>query len=293
MLASEGYFYILEPLLGLKILQHQPIGGGDIAASYLLQTSRGDLFIKILEGAGAYDMLMAEAEGLDALRASGAISVPAVDSCVKTTFGGALLMEYIAPGNRSEASQETLGRHLALMHQNTCEDYGWKRNNYIGSLPQNNSRQNNWASFFIRHRLTFQFDLALSTGLLEARQVPAADFMVEKMTPLLPKVRPALLHGDLWGGNYLVSTDNIPYLIDPSVWYGHNEVDLAMSRLFGGFSQRFYDAYFEVSPPLPGMEDRVALYQLYYLLVHLNLFGRSYLAAVTHAVDSVFEGYST
>ena len=112
--------------------------------------------------------------------------------------------------------------------------------------------------------------------------------MVDKIKSLAPGVRPALLHGDLWGGNYLVSKDNTPYLIDPSVYYGHSEVDLAMSRLFGGFSPRFYDAYFEVSPARPGFEDRMALYQLYYLLVHLNIFGRSYLASVTDSVGAVF-----
>ena len=105
---------------------------------------------------------------------------------------------------------------------------------------------------------------------------------------MLPELEPALLHGDLWSGNYLVSRQGTPFLIDPSVHYGHAEVDLAMSLLFGGFSSRFYDAYFEVSPKVAGFEKRVALYQLYYLLVHLNLFGRSYYPRVIEIGSGLF-----
>ncbi|MGA9237476.1 fructosamine kinase family protein [Robiginitalea sp.] len=287
-MASEDFIRVLEGVFGLRILGHQPVRGGDIARSYLLQTARGPLFVKILEGPRAYDMLTAEAEGLTALKESGAIAVPEVYQCAKTGFGAALLMEYISSGRVSDASQETLGRSLALLHQSGSDTFGWSRNNYIGTLPQNNPREEDWATFFARHRLSFQFDLALSSNLLEARQVPGLDYMIQKIESLVPEVHPALLHGDLWGGNYLISKDNTPYLIDPSVYYGHSDVDLAMSRLFGGFSSRFYDAYFEVSPAHPGFEDRIPLYQLYYLLVHLNIFGRSYLASVTDSMGAVF-----
>ena len=287
-MASEDFIPVLEGVFGLQILKHQPVRGGDIAKSYLLQTSTGPLFVKTLEGPQAYDMLTAEAEGLTALKEPGVISVPEVSQCAKTGFGAALLMEHIPAGNTSDAAQEALGRSLALLHQSGSDAFGWIRNNYIGSLPQQNPREQRWANFFARHRLAFQFDLALSSGLLVPRQVPAVNFMIQKIESLVPEVRPALLHGDLWGGNYLISKDETPYLIDPSVYYGHSEVDLAMSRLFGGFSSRFYDAYFEVSPAQPGIEDRISLYQLYYLLVHLNIFGRSYLASVTDAVGAVF-----
>ena len=290
-MAHDRFIGALERIMGRQILGHKPVGGGDIAASYLLQTAQGPVFAKMLRGSGAYDILTAEAEGLAALKKAGAISVPALYHCEKTDFGAALLMEYIPRGAGSDASQETLGRSLALLHQSTHDAFGWSRNNYIGSLPQNNPRELDWASFFTLHRLKFQFDLALSSNYIEAREVPAVEHMVHKISSLLPEVRPALLHGDLWGGNYLISADHTPYLIDPSVYYGHSEVDLAMTRLFGGFSSRFYDAYFEVSPAQPGIEDRMALYQLYYLLVHLNIFGPSYLAAVSETANSVFGGY--
>jgi len=255
--------------LGMKILRHQPVRGGDIANRYLLHTPGGPLFVKTLEEPQAYDMLTAEAVGLAALKEPRVIPLPEVYQCAKTGF---------------DAAQETLGRSLALMHQYGSDAFGWIRNNYIGSLPQNNPRERHWATFFARHRLAFQFDLALASNLLGAGEIPDVDFMVEKIDSLVPEVRPALLHGDLWGGNYMISKDNTPYLIDPCVYFGHSEVDLAMSRLFGGFSPRFYDAYFEVSPAPPGLEDRMALYQLYYL----NIFGRSYLASVTDSVGAVF-----
>lgn len=290
-MAFEDFIRVLEGVFGLQILRHQAVRGGDIAGSYLLHTPEGPLFVKTLEGPQAYDMLTAEAGGLAALRGPGTIPVPEVYQCAKTGFGAALLMEYIPAGNGSDTSQEALGRSLALLHQSGSDAFGWIRDNYIGSLPQNNPREQEWASFFARHRLAFQFDLALSSGLMEAGQIPDVDFMVEKIESLMPEVRPALLHGDLWGGNYLISKNNTPYLIDPSVYFGHSEVDLAMSHLFGGFSPRFYGAYFEVSPAQPGFDDRMTLYQLYYLLVHLNLFGRSYLASVTDSVGTVFRAH--
>ena len=140
-MASEDFIRVLEGVFGLQILEHQPVRGGDIARSYLLQTTGGPLFVKILEGPRAYDMLTAEAEGLTALKAPGVIPVPEVYQCAKTGFGAALLMEYIPTGHGSDASQEALGRSLALLHQSGSDTFGWSRNNYIGSLPQNNPRE--------------------------------------------------------------------------------------------------------------------------------------------------------
>jgi fructosamine-3-kinase len=235
-------------------------------------------------------MLASEAEGLEALRKAGALSVPLLQGFEKTASGAVLLLEYIPPGRGAGAAHEALGRGLALMHQSTHEAFGWRRDNYIGALPQKNDWEVNWAVFFANHRLRTQFDLAVSSNFFEGDKVPDPGHMALKIAALLPDLKPALLHGDLWNGNYLVSENNLPYLIDPSVHFGHSEVDLAMSRLFGGFPSRFYDAYFEISPRQPGFEDRQILYQLYYLLVHLNLFGRSYLPAVSEATKVIFGG---
>ena len=290
-MAAKDFITVLERVFDLRILSHQPVSGGDIAESSVLNSSQGPLFVKVLRGPEAYDVLTAEADGLKALKETGAVSVPALLGCAKTEFGAALLMEYIPAGSASEVSQEKLGRALALLHQSANDAFGWHRDNYIGSLAQHNSWESSWDSFFARRRLWVQYEKAVDAGFLKLREVPAVEQMIQKISTLVAEVRPALLHGDLWGGNYLVSKQNALYLIDPSVYFGHSEVDLAMTRLFGGFSSRFYEAYFEVSPALPGLEDRIQLYQLYYLLVHLNIFGRSYLPAVAESTKAVFGLY--
>ena len=141
MVASEDFIRVLEGVFGLQILRHQAVRGGDIARSYLLHTPAGPLFVKTLEGPQAFDMLAAEAGGLTALKEPGVIPVPEVYQCAKTGFGAALLMEYIPTGNGSDTSQEALGRSLALLHQSGSDAFGWIRNNYIGTLPQNNPRE--------------------------------------------------------------------------------------------------------------------------------------------------------
>ena len=174
------------------------------------------------------------------------------------------------------------------MHQHSSEFFGWDTNNYIGSLPQRNTKDQSWVMFYIEQRLSPQFDMARTQGLLSEGEIPSVDKMKKVLGEILSDVKPSLLHGDLWGGNYLISAKGIPYLIDPAVYYGHSEVDIAMSQLFGGFSSAFYDSYERVMPLDKLSEDRIKIYQLYYLLVHLNLFGRSYFSSVNAILKSYF-----
>jgi fructosamine-3-kinase len=150
----------------------------------------------------------------------------------------------------------------------------------MGSLPQSNEESDSWSSFFIKRRLQPQVQPAQNAGLLDSKSVKAFELLYKNLQDLLPEQEPALLHGDLWSGNLITNSDGGPCLIDPAVYYGNREVDLAMTRLFGGFSQEFYDAYHEAFPLPPNDFDRVDLYNLYPLLVHLNLFGSSYLPGI-------------
>ena len=270
----------LEEAFDLRIERLSRATGGDIADSYLVKTKSRQFFAKFMGHSRGLDMLKAEAEGLQAIKKIQALKVPTVIGCAPMDSGGCLLLEYIPAGPGIEESYEALGRGLAQMHQETADHFGWYRSNYIGSLPQENTPHLSWVDFYVQCRLMPQYTLALNKGLLVPEEVPDAQLMTSKVSRLMPEVKPALLHGDLWSGNYLISTDGSPYLIDPSVYFGHGEVDLAMSLLFGGFPSRFYSAYFEVAPKLEGFEARIALYQLYYLLVHLNLFGRAYYSRV-------------
>lgn len=273
---------------GLKILAVSTVSGGDIARAHLLETETGPFFLKRMGPPDGLHILQAEADGLKAIAAANAIDVPVVVGCKPFNGGGALLLEYIPGGRGSRASIESLGRGLARLHETESGHFGWHRSNYIGSLPQVNTLETQWAVFYARHRLWPQFLLAVSRGRLQPSEIPPPETLEERIASLVPEAAPALLHGDLWGGNYLISSDGTPYLIDPAVYYGHSEVDIAMSKLFGGFPPAFYDAYFEINPPESGFGERLELYQLYYLLVHLNLFGRSYYPQVARITSHLF-----
>jgi fructosamine-3-kinase len=166
---------------------------------------------------------------------------------------------------------------LAALHRHTAEQHGLDQDNFIGRLPQPNTPGDSWAAFYGQHRIGFQMELARQRGRLPKRREDLLTRLIARLPDLLDDtaIQPSLLHGDLWGGTYLIDDRGQAVLIDPAVCYGHREMDLAMSELFGGFSGRFYDAYAAAYPP-DGYPERRALYQLYYILAHLNLFGESY-----------------
>jgi fructosamine-3-kinase len=198
-------------------------------------------------------------------------------------------MEFIESKNPNEKDMDAFGHQLAQMHSYVGgESFGWDWDNFIGTLPQSNNKHRDWASFFVFERLLPQLKLSDERKLLSSDEIPSENTLLERCLRFFPRVRPALLHGDLWSGNYLISVQGDPYLIDPSVYFGDADVDLAMTRLFGGFSSRFYNAYREHIPIESFENERVDIYQLYYLLVHLNLFGKSYYPSVARVLKTYF-----
>jgi fructosamine-3-kinase len=191
-----------------------------------------------------------------------------------------LILEYIDPGNPAKNYWETLGQALAVLHSHTQPKFGLQFNNYIGSLPQSNTLTASGISFFFEQRLLPQAGMALYKGLLAKQAYDALFRLYDRLPQIFPHERPALLHGDLWSGNVMVTETGQPALIDPAVYYGFRESDLAFTKLFGGFDQRFYSAYNEAFPLEDGFDDRVAIYNLYPLLVHVNLFGSGYVSGV-------------
>lgn len=261
-----------------------PVGGGSINHAYQLQTTAGSFFLKTRPDAPP-SFFEREAEGLQLLHKAGA-QVPAVFA-VTSTF---LLLEWIPKGQWTSSRMRALGRQLALVHQSQQPFYGLKNDNYIGLLPQPNRLREDWPTFFREQRLGPQYQSALSGGKIHPRSKRAKQMeqllaRLEEWLPLNPPA--ALLHGDLWSGNVLPALDGRNLLIDPAVYWGHHEVDLAFSQYFGGFSTEFYEGYAEISPLDPNFEDRKPIYQLYYILVHLNLFGEAY----GPAVDAVLNRY--
>jgi protein-ribulosamine 3-kinase len=273
----------------------EPVGGGCISRAARIETERGTAFLKHHDGAPAR-FFAAEADGLAALRdaADGAVRVPAVLARSESVEPGPgwIALEWLEPAPRADGFAERLGRGLAAVHRERSRWWGWSEANYIGSLPQENAASATWCDFWRDRRLTPQLDLARFRGALPAT---AAEWerLFDRLPDLLAPAEedgPSLLHGDLWSGN-VVSAGGEPALIDPAVYRGHREVDLAMAELFGGFDARFYAAYEEAWPLLPGYrEARRAVYQLYYLLVHVNLFGGSYAGQTAGVLRRVLAG---
>ncbi|MEM1123646.1 MAG: fructosamine kinase family protein, partial [Bacteroidota bacterium] len=215
------------------------------------------------------------------------IQTPTIFLCDQYQSTAYLLMEYVEAKRPEKQDFINLGQALAKLHQVTTDQFGWSENNFIGSLPQSNQLYNHWLDFYIEERLMPQFELAQKRQLLSKKEIPTAKILLQKGQHLFQNIQPALLHGDLWSGNYLIDKNGMPYLIDPAAYFGHAEVDLAMTRLFGGFGPAFYNAYYEVNPPQIGESRRRQWYQLYYLLVHLNLFGGQYYQSVVRTLQNL------
>lgn len=281
--------------LGLnpQVREISPVTGGCINHGARVDTADGSFFLK-WNASAPPRFFEAEADGLRALGAPEVLKVPR-----PLAHGGGsgapawFLMEYVPPGRPSPAYEETLGRGLATIHGTGANQgtFGWPRKNWIGSLLQSNARGTSWSAFWRNQRLAPQLRMARGRGFLGGPEGKALDRVLDLTPGALSDVDqgpPHLLHGDLWGGNAYATANGTPALIDPAVYLGHGEVDLAMTELFGGFGARFYDGYRDAA----GITDaygayRRDLYQLYYLLAHVNLFGSQYERATVAAAERV------
>jgi fructosamine-3-kinase len=271
----------IEAALGSRIVGWDGVGGGDINAAHEARLADGrTVFVKSNDDAPA-GMFAAEARGLGWLAEAGALRVPAV-LAQSPDF---LVLEHLRPGRRRADHDELLGRGLAALHRAGAPGFGLDHDNFIGRLPQSNASLPTWADFYRERRLAPQLRMAVDQGQASPAMRRGFDRLLPRLEALVgPPEPPARLHGDLWGGNAMTDEHGRPCLIDPAVYGGHREVDLAMMRLFGGFSARVFAAYAEAHPLAPGSEARVPLYQLYFLMVHVNLFGGSYVASVEAAL---------
>lgn len=254
----------------------RPVGGGDISAAWRLDTDGGELFLKT-GPASSIEMFAAEAEGLAEIASAKAVRVPEVFVIGQIEDTAFLALEWLSFERTSAKSERLLGEQLAEMHRTVKDRFGWHRDNTIGLTPQFNDWSADWVEFFREHRLGYQLQLAAENGFTGELQDQGARLL--RRLPLFfdaYKPIPSLLHGDLWGGNW-GSSDGVPVIFDPAVYYGDRETDLAMTKLFGGFGTAFYNTYESTWPLEPGSPERQNLYQLYHVLNHLNLFGSGYL----------------
>jgi fructosamine-3-kinase len=269
-------------LAGEPVANLVRVGGGDVSAAFRATTGGGaSLFVKHHAQAPA-GMFEAESRGLEWLRSAAALRVPRV---LGTSSDPPLIVLEWIEGAPGPAYDDLLGHSLAALHAAGAPRFGADADNFIATLPQPNAPTDAWHRFYGERRLAPLTAALRDGGRLGAAHAGRLDRLVGRLEDLCgPEERPARLHGDLWAGNALADENGSPVLVDPAVYGGHREVDLAMMRLFGGFGARVFAAYQEVTPLSAGHADRVALYQVWPLLVHVALFGAAYAERLHAAV---------
>jgi len=273
----------LEERLDVSINAAATVGGGCIANARRLETDGSPFFLKYGDEEVARTF-PGEAAGLEALGAADSpLVVPSVIDTAPPEGNrpGFLVMEWINAGRQGRRFWERFGEGLATLHRYTADEYGFDQDNFIGRTPQQNEWMENWPAFFRTQRLEPQVELAREQGRWRSEWNDSLDALYRRLPEILPGgPEPSVLHGDLWKGNFMVTAVGNPAIIDPAAYYGHREADLAMTELFGGFQDRFYQAYRGSWELAPDYDTRRDVYNLYHLLNHLNLFGAGYANSV-------------
>ncbi len=272
---------LIRDTFNSEVQRVSSVGGGCINETFRIVLADGqDLFVK-QNRIDLYDMFEKEAAGLRLLdNATDEIRIPGVHAFLKDEDAGlaVLILSFIEEDRARGSFDERFGQALARLHQHTAPQFGLDHDNYIGRLPQKNSWRDDWPVFFAECRLETQMAMAQDNGYFSGSTRLALERLYKRLPELFPVEPPALLHGDLWGGNYLCDREQRPVLIDPAIYYGHREAELAFTQLFGEFGRGFYEGYSQVYPLEPGFHERKDIYNIYPLLVHVNLFGGSYVA---------------
>jgi fructosamine-3-kinase len=255
---------------GINVAEVQKLAGGDINYVFRYQ----DEVFKINLKEDFPEMFEAEAKGLKLL--SKACLVPDVIEVAHFKNLQILQLKHVSSGSKSSNFWLNFGRDLAELHQLTDAVFGLDSNNYIGSLRQRNNTHDNWVDFLIEERLQPMLEMAVNSGEVNYIEAKLAEDFYHRIEEIYPEEKPTLIHGDLWGGNFICSEKEQACLIDPAVYYGHREMDIGMMHLFGGFDPILFEEYNTIFPLESKWKSRIAINQLYPLLVHLNLFGRGY-----------------
>jgi protein-ribulosamine 3-kinase len=262
-----------------------PVSGGSINLTYQLQLDSGEQFFCKINSVSRYPALFQkEKNGLMLLAAENIIRVPQVVFCSIKGDYQVLVLEWIEQGLPDDEFWKLFGIQLAQLHRLSSVAFGLNEDNYMGALPQSNQYTAEWVDFFIAHRLIPQVKLAMDKRLIDAKLTRLFEGLYVRLPAIFEKEPPSLLHGDLWNGNFMCDANNKPVLIDPAVYFGHRSMDLGMTTLFGGFAKEFYRSYQENFTLPKNHEQQWEICNLYPLLIHLNLFGSSYLSGIMHTL---------
>ncbi|MGC8452909.1 MAG: fructosamine kinase family protein [Cylindrospermopsis raciborskii] len=273
-----------------QTIQRSSVSGGCINQGYAISNGKITYFVKINQ-LSQREMFAAEMLGLQQMYETKTIRVPQPLCWGTTNNFSYIVLEWLEMSAGNNKSWQQMGRNLAAMHKTTCEKgFGWHINNTIGSTPQINNWMLNWDEFFLKNRLSYQFQLARKRG----GNFPGEQKLLDVIPSLLAdhKVEPSLVHGDLWGGNVGFIINGEPVIFDPATYFGDREVDIAMSELFGAFPPSFYQGYEEEFPLAQGYEKRKVLYNLYHILNHFNLFGGGYSSQANGMIGRILESIS-
>ncbi|RYG74260.1 fructosamine kinase [Lentibacillus lipolyticus] len=269
-----------------SVKQAKRVAGGSINESYFVETEEQQYFIKYHHDPPARFFEL-EARGLDLIRQTNSIAVPEVYAYSDDKEGAFLVMEWVEGGHAHD-TQWKLGERIARMHQTFGDNHGFADDTFIGTLPQPNGLFSSWLDYYRDRRLKAQLTLGTERGCITGKRRERLERLLMNLEKWVPaNVEPSYLHGDLWGGNWLAGQEGEPYVIDPSFLYGDRHFELAFTELFGGYAGDFYKAYQDRFPLSPDYEDVKPVYQLYYLLVHLNIFGEAY----GSSVDTILKRY--
>lgn len=260
------------------------IGGGSINNTYKISADGQSYFVKTNTAEVFENGFKEEVLGLQFLEDS-KVLIPEI--IIEGTYKQSiyLVLEWVETGIQTSNFWNNFADQLAALHQNKGNQYGLDHTNFMGQLPQRNRFTDRFSDFFIENRLMPQIELAFNHSLLNTGHVYRFENLYKELKAIFPFEKPCKVHGDLWSGNFICNMQEKAVLIDPAAYYGHREVDLAMSQLFGGFSQEFYSAYQEFYPLERNFLNRKDIYNLYPLLIHLNLFGHSYLKSIESIIN--------
>ena len=290
---AESYIYCVNPSMlnaleksmndhGIsgKIEEYQQVSGGSINEAYAIRTATDRYFLKINDAREFPGMFEKERHGLKILAQPKVMDVPKALFTGEETGKSFIFMSFIQSGPPKKSFWQDFAVKLASLHRVHAEKFGLDEDNYIGSLPQSNKEHDTWSDFFVSERLEVLAKKSFDLGELDRESMRQFDQLFHRMESLFPEERPSLIHGDLWSGNYMSNEVGDPVIFDPAVYYGHREMDIGMSRLFGGFSEEFYRSYQDCFPMESGWQERLDICNLYPLLVHVILFSGGYASTV-------------
>jgi fructosamine-3-kinase len=274
-------FFSDELNLPVSPVQFHTVGGGSINNTYQLIVEGGSKFFLKVNSATKYpNLFQKEKKGLEFLNSQKILRVPSVIVCNEFDNYQILVMEWIEGGLETERSWKKFGEQLASLHHVTNRWFGFEEENYMGALQQRNDQYNNWVEFFVHCRIQPQVEIAMGNHLLHTKQLKALEDLCLRLENIFNDEQPSLVHGDLWSGNFMCDQNSEPVLIDPAVYFGHRSMDLAMTTLFGGFDEIFYESYNYHFPFPSNYPEQWDVCNLYPLLIHLNLFGSGYLSQI-------------